>query len=219
MYYPDTLEPILTAKIATRDFLFHSAPVISTSSLWHIKYFLVALGCQNGQISLLMYKTEPFVFKNLHRICFDGPISALLLFETESEIADLLVVCAVGYCALFRDVSQDNIERKIIIRPPCSDALTCATAVDVDFDGQKEIIVGSFSKEIFCFKIVENTAILLWKMEFLHPIMGICEIDINKDGVNEIVVLSMFGVSILALNHELACQKLRAVKKYLENSA
>ena len=176
------------------------------------------MGHQDGEISLLKYNIDPLNLENVTRVKLDGPISSVFLFEIETEVIDLLVVSAVGYCILYRDILQENMGRKIIIRPPCSDALTCASASDIDFDGQKEILIGSFSKELFCFKLVDNSIILLWKMEFMHPLQSITEIDINKDGISEIIVLSMYGIIILVPNHTLACKKFQAVKEYLNKS-
>ena len=178
----------------------------------------MALGYQNGDVSLLKYNTDPLAIESLSKFVLDGPISAVVLFEFETEIVDLLVVSAVGYCILYRDVAQDVIDRKIVIRPPCTDALTTATASDIDFDGQKEIIIGSFSKEIFCYKIVGEEAQILWKIDTLYPVQSICEFDINKDGINELVVVSMYAVSILLPNHSLACNKLRAVREFLNKT-
>lgn len=203
------------SKIIHNQLVFHTGPVVSLHSVWHINYFLIALGGQDGEVTLLKYALEPFAVHSSSRVWLDGPISAVLLFEIETEVIDLLVVSAAGYCILYRDVVQELLTRKIIIKPPCYDALTAVSASDVDFDGQKEILVGSFSKEIFCFKITENSANLMWKIEAMHPIQCISDIDINKDGVNEIIVVTMYGITILTPNFYIACNKLRAVTKYL----
>lgn len=86
----------------------------------------------------------------------DGPISCLLLFKLEAGCSDLLVASAVGYAVVYRDVIQEGLSRKILI--PCSqDALTCATTSDVDFDGNREIILGTYNQEVCCYKLKGNT--------------------------------------------------------------
>lgn len=215
---PDTLQTIENSKVLHSEFHNSAAPIVAAQSAWHIQYFFLALGYQDGEVSLLRYCTAPFLFESLTKFHIDGPVSSLVLFEHETDVIDLLVVGAVGYCVLYKDISQENIEDKIIIKPPSNDVLTTATATDIDFDGQKEIVIGSFSKELFCYKLFGNQAQLIWKFELVYPIQCISEFDINKDGVNELIVVSMYGVSIISPNYDLAREKLKAVKEFLSKS-
>jgi hypothetical protein len=218
VYDPETLAPLRKCGLAVDNFLKHRTPVTAFTSTWHINEYLVAIGCQNGDVSFLIYENESMDYKSTLNVSVDGPVSSLVLFEIETEIADLLVVSAVGYCIVFRDILQNHLEKRVVIRPKSQDAITCAVAADVDFDGQKELILGSFSKEIYCFKITGSTSEELWKIELMTPIFCLCDIDINKDGINELVVVSMNGLSIFIPDHKLALNKLRAVTRYLQNN-
>jgi hypothetical protein len=203
-------------RLNNEDFLVHKTPVTALATIWHINQFIVAIGCQNGEVTIIIYENESLDYKKTMKIMVDGPISSIILFEIETEIVDLLVVSAVGYSIVFRDIIQFNFEKRVLIRPKSFDSLTCAVTADVDFDGQKEVIIGCFSKDIYCYKIGSEGAEELWKIELMTPIFCLCDIDINKDGVNELVVVSMFGLSIFVPSHELALNKLQGVRKYLE---
>ena len=219
MYDPDDLKKTCSSKIIHKSLCSHSTSIVAVGTIWHIKYFFIALGSQDGEVSLLKYDTDSFLVQNETKIKIDGPISSILLLEIESEIVDLLVVSATGYCVLYRDIVQNFLERKTLIEPASNDALTSAAASDIDFDGEKEILIGTFAKEVFCYKIIGNLANLLWKLEFMHPVLSICEIDINKDGVNEVVIVSMYGITILTPNLFLARNKLQAISLYLNGSS
>jgi hypothetical protein len=151
-YNPVTLEENRGCPVMVKDFAMPPGPVISLASLWQISFCFFALGCQNGEVLLFKFTTEPINKETVQRLSLDGPVAALLLIESESEGADLLVLGAVGHCMVYRDVAQDLGERKVFINTPTSETLTCAAAVDVDFDGQKEILIGSYSKEMFRYK-------------------------------------------------------------------
>lgn len=218
VYDPETLSLVNKLGLTVDDFSIQRSPVTAFSSLWHINKYLVGMGCQNGDVTFLIYENESLDHKSTLKLTIDGPVSSIVLFEKETEIADLLVVSAVGYAIVFLDVLQNDFLKRILIKPRSQDAITCAVAADVDFDGQKELILGLFSKEICCYKLVNNSAEELWRIELMYPAFCICDIDINKDGVNELVVLSMFAFSIFVPDHSLALSKLQAVKKYLESN-
>ena len=45
----------------------------------------------------------------------------------------------------------------------------------------------------------------------MHPIMCMRAIDLNKDGILELIIVSMYGISVYSPSHELAFVKLKAV--------
>ncbi|KAJ2314557.1 hypothetical protein H4S01_001177 [Coemansia sp. RSA 2610] len=71
---------------------------------------------------------------------------------------------------------------------------------DLDFDGTKEIIVGTVSGAVLIYKAVERGYVLVWKRRFPAPAYGIFSTDINCDGANELVVVTLLGVHILQPN-------------------
>ncbi|KAJ2556413.1 hypothetical protein EV175_002025 [Coemansia sp. RSA 1933] len=72
---------------------------------------------------------------------------------------------------------------------------------DLDFDGSKEVIVGTVSGAVMIYKsMAEKGYILVWKRRFPAPVYGIFSVDINCDGANELVVATLIGVHIMQPN-------------------
>ncbi|KAJ2754024.1 hypothetical protein IWQ56_006551, partial [Coemansia nantahalensis] len=72
---------------------------------------------------------------------------------------------------------------------------------DLDFDGVKEIIVGTVSGAVLIYKAVPGRGyVLVWKRRFPAPVYGIFSVDINCDGANELVVVTLLGVHVLQPN-------------------
>ncbi|KAJ8941658.1 hypothetical protein NQ314_010303 [Rhamnusium bicolor] len=82
--------------------------------------------------------------------------------------------------------------------------LTCCEIADIDFDGQKEILIGNSAEEIMLLKRDKERG---WCLEELKkiaaPILSLRYLDISGDGVKELVVLSMKGVHVL--QHDFNC--------------
>ncbi|KAJ2849714.1 hypothetical protein IWW36_002441 [Coemansia brasiliensis] len=80
---------------------------------------------------------------------------------------------------------------------------------DLDFDGGKEVIVGTVSGSVLIYKYVaEHGYVLVWKRRFPAPAYGIFSADINCDGANELVVVTLLGVHIMQPNLAQARAKL-----------
>jgi hypothetical protein len=76
--------------------------------------------------------------------------------------------------------------------------LTCCQIADVDFDGEKEILVGNSAEEIMLYKRDPDKGWCLEELKmFSSPIISMKYVDLLEDGVNELVVLSMKGVHFL----------------------
>ncbi|KAJ2815235.1 hypothetical protein IWW50_006889, partial [Coemansia erecta] len=72
---------------------------------------------------------------------------------------------------------------------------------DLDYDGTKEIIVGTVSGAVLVYKAVpERGYVLVWKRRFPAAVYGIFSADINCDGANELVVVTLLGVHIMQPN-------------------
>ncbi|KAJ2821372.1 hypothetical protein FBU31_004927, partial [Coemansia sp. 'formosensis'] len=80
---------------------------------------------------------------------------------------------------------------------------------DLDYNGIKEIIVGTVSGAVLIYKEVEGSGyVLAWKRRFPAPAYGIFSVDINSDGANELVVVTLLGVHIMQPNLSVVRAKL-----------
>ncbi|CAG9310867.1 KPTN [Blepharisma stoltei] len=216
------LSPVVSGPLEslTRDdeLIQHQAPVMAMHTQRNITFILIGIACQNGDTKLLKYSHNKQWNKEASwHVILDGPISGLLLFKLEAGISDLLVASAVGYAVVYRDVAQEGLARKNII--PCTqDAITCVVTSDIDFDGQREIILGTYNQTVCCYKLKGNVFELIWSKTFPQPIMSICELDINRDGIFELIVVTMYGISVFSPDFEAALEKLRNIKNSLDKA-
>ncbi|KAJ2481396.1 hypothetical protein EV174_003489 [Coemansia sp. RSA 2320] len=80
---------------------------------------------------------------------------------------------------------------------------------DLDYNGTKEIIVGTVSGAVLIYKeVAERGYALVWKRRFPAPAYAIFSVDINCDGANELMVVTLLGVHIMQPNLSLARAKL-----------
>ena len=192
------------------------SPVITIHSHSHISCFLIALGCQDGRVKLVKYTTR-WEKLSCQEVQLDGPISSVKLGKIEPGVTDLLVTSTVGYAVVYSNVAENLFSKKTVLKPDTQEAITCCTLCDVNFDGQKEIILGSYSQEVFCYRYCGESFQCLWKVRFLHPVMCVCPLDLNRDGVFELLVVTLFGIYLFSPDFKLALQKLKAVKDSLRN--
>jgi WD40 repeat protein len=199
------------------ELISNSSPLVSIYAYQHIGSFLIATGGQEGEVKLHIYQTTTWVKQSLLKTKLDGPISEIILTKLLPGELDLVVVSSIGYAMIFEDVITCQLDNSYFIQTPCSDVLTSCLTIDIDFDGRKEIILGSYSGKIFCYKKHENIYQPIWEMTFEHPVMCICAVDINRDGIIEAIVVSLFGVTVLQPDLSLAWLKLQNVKNYLKS--
>ena len=203
----------------------NESPVICIDIHQSIQHFYISLGLQNGIFHLgtlkllrFSYRTE-WVLDAEFSTVLDGPLSSTCFSKLTPEILDLVVCSAIGYIVVYQDISSDQLTRPLLLKPSTDDALTCVFPLDVDFDGNKELLVGTFSQEVFCYKLAVNSFQELWVKHFEHPIMGIEACDMNNDGLMEIIVVGMYAVSVFSPDTLTALRKLEDVRKYLEFSS
>jgi hypothetical protein len=121
---------------------------------------------------------------------------------------------------LCSSVPQTGLQNAVVL-PESShyDSVLCSHVMDVDWDGQNEIIIGTYGKQILiykkgmssimmevlthrlmrdpCFAAPPNSYFIMWQRQFSYPIYRMVHLDINNDGLNELIVTTMYGVHIL----------------------
>uniref|UniRef100_A0A8C7NWQ2 NOVA alternative splicing regulator 1 n=1 Tax=Oncorhynchus mykiss TaxID=8022 RepID=A0A8C7NWQ2_ONCMY len=180
---------------------------------------LSAFGCQNGCVGLaLVDQTGPEILQSW-RVQQDSPISTVLLFPLHSraEPADAerssVNVWSVRFlwsewsvhCAL-RDVQKYGVScHACLSESDQCDAVLCALVTDLDFDGQKELLLGTYGQELLCYKFqqpmrgTEEQFQLLWRRSFKSPLLSIIYLDLTGDGLRELAILTLKGLHILQL--------------------
>uniref|UniRef100_A0A671KRK7 Kaptin (actin binding protein) n=1 Tax=Sinocyclocheilus anshuiensis TaxID=1608454 RepID=A0A671KRK7_9TELE len=171
---------------------------------------LTAFGCQNGSVGLsLVNQKGPEILQNW-RVQHDSPISTVLLFPLKHGwlvcclfCTMCLVECKINVC-VFRDVEQYGLSRQLCLAESDQcDAVLCALVVDLDFDGQHELLLGTYGQDLLCYKFHQPTGAfedklqLLWRRSFKSPLLSLIYLDLDGDGLRELAVLTLKGLHIL----------------------
>uniref|UniRef100_A0AAQ5YUF6 Kaptin (actin binding protein) n=1 Tax=Amphiprion ocellaris TaxID=80972 RepID=A0AAQ5YUF6_AMPOC len=176
---------------------------------------LSAFGCQNGCLGLaLVNQTGPEILQSW-RVQFDSPISTVLLFplscqteciqpSMEMEGYNLLVTSNIEMAVIYRDVQERGLSWSTCLSESDQwDAVLCALVIDLDFDGQKEVLLGTYGQELLCYKFQptggrhDGQFQLQWRRSFKSPLLSIIYLDLTGDGLRELAVLTLKGLHIL----------------------
>ncbi|KAJ2081817.1 hypothetical protein H4R24_002081 [Coemansia sp. RSA 988] len=72
---------------------------------------------------------------------------------------------------------------------------------DLDYDGTREILVGTVAGAVLVYKAVAGRGyVLVWRRRFPAPVYGLFSADINSDGASELIVVTLLGVHVLQPN-------------------
>ncbi|KAH1007617.1 hypothetical protein HUJ04_004829 [Dendroctonus ponderosae] len=194
---------------------------------------VTAFGCECGYVKLLKVntKTNKVIYNFSTR--FSNYISKVqLYFENEvkhpdhfgkiiskiatekkdaRQVLNLIVVNSLLPSVLFRDVLKYGLSDYLTLaRHNNSTVFTSCIVADIDFDGQKEILLGTGSEEIILYKrdIKENKWYLEEIKNLVAPILSMTYLDISGDGVKELIVSSMKGIHVLQHDPKFVQKKL-----------
>ncbi|EGG19027.1 hypothetical protein DFA_02270 [Cavenderia fasciculata] len=146
--------------------------------------------------------------------------------EEEEEVPklNLLAASVIGYAMIFRNILNNQLKEPALLDHSDSfDSLTCVEVFDIDGDGENELIIGSYSRELLVYKyqgIVDKYTLYAHK-HFSYPILGLLKCKLLNDSLYQFIVISMFGIYIMRspikhLEDEMK-EKLKYLKEILEN--
>ncbi|XP_059689138.1 LOW QUALITY PROTEIN: KICSTOR complex protein kaptin [Gavia stellata] len=186
---------------------------------------VTAFGCQSGYVRVARVdQASPAVLQSWS-IQQDGPISKVLVFPLPSELGAGDAVTAQGYSVLvtstielsvvYRDVLTNGLGDQLIL--PASDqydSVLCALVTDVDFDGAREILLGTYGQELLCYKYTGAAGNppgefrLLWTRRFPSPLLSMLYADLTADGLCELAVVCLKGLHVLQHSLEPTARRL-----------
>ncbi|CAG8486028.1 16673_t:CDS:10 [Dentiscutata erythropus] len=180
---------------------------------------IVAAGCQNGRlyVSIMKYDSSVGDFVPMDEPAFVvlfSPITSISVFSSSSSKVSsgdihMLVTCAVERAIIYCNVDKVSLNRPVYLKE-CSqyDSVLCSNIMDVDWDGNNEIIIGTYGRELLVYK---------QGLSFSHPIYQIANLDLNQDGIEELIVATQYGIHILQPNLEKAKTELLKVLEDLKS--
>ncbi|OQR87842.1 hypothetical protein ACHHYP_07979 [Achlya hypogyna] len=192
---------------------------------------IVALGCGNGVVHFVHGPARAdsvaadFVATTFE---LDGPISNINVFSprvVDGRVScKALVSASIGYAVVYADPFDASGAPEFLPDSDYYDSLLCCASADVDFDGEPELLLGSFSNALVAYKAANTDGKATWTLEprskwdffFFGPVYSIVVQDMNGDGVDEIVVASTDGIHVLEPDCDLVLAKLQAVLHLLQ---
>ncbi|CAL1541861.1 unnamed protein product [Lymnaea stagnalis] len=156
---------------------------------------LTVIGIQSGLVTLSLVNPLTKEIKQTWSSEMDSPITSLQLFtqrthaqcpdfldpqedpqadgkETNGEEINLLITSAIDPAAVFCDVVNCGLSRSHIL--PLSntqDVVLCSRIVDIDFDGENEILIGTYGQVLLAYKLIHERpqAMLMTSTPFQSP--------------------------------------------------
>ncbi|XP_074034569.1 KICSTOR complex protein kaptin [Leptinotarsa decemlineata] len=116
-----------------------------------------------------------------------------------SKKLNLVVVNTILPAVIFHDVLEFGLSNYATLpRIDSTSVLSSCEVADIDFDGQKEILIGTSGEKIMMYKKDKKGNWCLEELKKISaPVLGLKYIDITGDGVKDLVILSMRGVHVL----------------------
>lgn len=157
-------------------------------------------------------------------------------FEVESvsqEPCHLLVTCARESAVIYCYCGEQGFQFPVLLEQSSNfDCVTCCDIADVNRDGRNNIIIGTYGHQILVYPFdipgppstnevcpcCPSSVYPMWSKSVCCPVISIKFLDINCDGLKEMVVVSAKGVHILHCDTKTAIdeciQKLEWLRKF-----
>nr|AAH72276.1 MGC82410 protein [Xenopus laevis] len=187
---------------------------------------ITAYGCQSGYICVSHVEQRNREILQSWFVQQDGPLSKVLVFcmpgfgrgQNLKKEYGVLVTSTIELSVVYRNVLINGLNEQLLLPESDQfDSVLCAELADVDFDGEPEILLGTYGQELLCYKYIEvghqRQFTLLWQRSFPSPLHCIAYVDLTSDGLCELAIVCLKGLHILqhSLTHAGKClvQRLR----------
>ncbi|KAI8070345.1 hypothetical protein BC940DRAFT_295869 [Gongronella butleri] len=187
---------------------------------------VVCAGGQEGDLFLAIYDEDGNEIKAQQTRIF-SPITSVLLFQPrvtkspDEQDLSLVVTTAIEQATVYRSIREDGLTNSRVLPQSAQfDSVLCSHAMDVDWDGEREILIGTYGRQLIIYKHVAGTREynVLWRRQFAYPLYRVVHVDLNCDGLDELLVLTMYGMHILQPNLARAKAKLLDSLQYIEGT-
>lgn len=131
----------------------------------------------------------------------------------------LVVGAALGYVAFFTDVINCGFDKESYL--PHSDeydSIMCVASVDLDLHGRHQLLLGTFNQRVLIYQTNSEQEVsyeLVSTLEFDHPVFAIDSADLSRNGLEELIVTTMYSVQVFEQDMEAVLSKLRMKEELL----
>ncbi|CAJ0644500.1 16194_t:CDS:2, partial [Entrophospora sp. SA101] len=152
---------------------------------------IIAAGCQNGTLYLSIMKKD---------------LTTGNYVQVEELSSSVVLPSSITSICIFSSSTNKKLFNNPFFLSDCSeyDSVLCSNVMDVDWDGKNEIMVGTYGRELLIYKqeLIDDVNSfmrfkLLWKKSFAYPIYKIVGLDLNQDCINELIIVTQYGVHVL----------------------
>ncbi|KAJ8873438.1 hypothetical protein PR048_024255 [Dryococelus australis] len=180
-------------------------------------------GCNCGYMKLSIVNVEKKDIILSWDTRFEGSISSVHLFTKEPylqrpsfiDLQDddrvvsdeepplhLLVTSVIEDAVTYMDIRKNGLDNSHVLAGSSHfDAILCSLTADIDMDGRKEILIGTFGQELLVYKFYDEREDSKWQLlnqrTFANPIHSMMYLDVTGDGVRELIALTLRGVHIM----------------------
>ena len=160
----------------------------------------LAYGTVDGNVHVQVSTTKGCLWQAVYD--WEGPISAVKIFKIKGLVC-LIATCMVEQVVLFSDINGSNKLSNRIILPESTrfDSVTCVNIMDIDYDGDPEILIGTYGRMFIVYKLdlTDGNLVpyIVYRRLYTSPVYGICYSDLTDDGLDEIVLLTFSGIHVL----------------------
>ncbi|KAM4640570.1 KICSTOR complex protein kaptin [Discoglossus pictus] len=207
---------------------------------------ITGYGCQSGYMSVAHVEQKKREILQSWTLQQDGPLSKVLIFSMEGERRraeerggeeesrsegasegpvyqeqySVLVTSTIELSAVYRNILQNGLQEQLLLpESDQSDSVLCAVAADVDFDGEPEILLGTYGQELLCYKYIsggnqQGHFQLMWQRSFPSPLLCMAHLDLTSDGLCELAIVCLKGLHIL--QHSLTQTTSLLIQRLLE---
>ncbi|XP_044730220.1 KICSTOR complex protein kaptin-like [Chrysoperla carnea] len=172
---------------------------------------ITVFGCESGYVQVSTVDTKNNCVLNTWNIQFVNMIACVKLFtlnsnsiniqniETEMPQINLVVTNTILPSVVFMDLLKNGLsKKKLLLKSNFYNTQSTCCIADIDYDGENEILIGTYGQEILAYKYKkENDWSLSEHRSFGNPIYSIQFLDITSDGMRELIVLTLKGVHII----------------------
>ncbi|KAI9258231.1 hypothetical protein BDA99DRAFT_515634 [Phascolomyces articulosus] len=186
---------------------------------------VICAGGQDGDIILAFYDKDGREISSYTTRIF-SPITSVLIFQprvskkvNENDVLHLVVTCAIELAIVYKCIKKNGLAKsRVLPQSGNYDSVLCSHVMDVDWDGEHEILIGTYGRQVLIYKQVSGTQDynILWQRQFAYPIYRISHLDLNLDGLDELIVTTMYGVHILQPNMKKARERLLEVLQHVD---
>ncbi|KAF5298731.1 hypothetical protein FQR65_LT09600 [Abscondita terminalis] len=199
---------------------------------------LTVFGCECGYMRLCRYNLKSSKIMFNFSTNFNGTISNVRIYpeqrvyeqpkcmkevykEPTTENSDPNLNVIITNTLLppvhFRDVLQFGLARyECLPRLDLSSVYSSIEIADINFDGFNEILIGTSHHEVIVYEFDNAQGWFISDVRhFAAPILGLKYVDITGDGVKELIVLTVRGVTILQYDQNFVFEILEEKLKML----